>query len=69
MHTKNAKKRLFICSASHSTRLYQMGANSERFLLCRSRLYSTIGITFAFRTKTPLRMSPQNYQFLIHFVA
>ena len=46
-----------------------MGVNSERFLLCLSRLYSTIGITLAFRTKTPLRMSPQNYQFLIHFVA
>ncbi len=69
MHTKNAKKRLFICSASHSTRLYQMGVNSERFLLCLSRLYSTIGITFAFRTEFPLQRSPQNFHLLIHFVA
>lgn len=46
-----------------------MGVNSERFLLCLSRLYSTIGITFAFRTEFPLQRSPQNFQFLIHFVA
>ena len=46
-----------------------MGVNSELSLLCRSRLYSTIGITFAFRTEFPLRRTPQNFQFLIHFVA
>lgn len=46
-----------------------MGVNSERFLLCLSRLYLTIGITLAFRTKTPLQRVPQNFRLLIHFVA